>query len=378
MQIENIISQEDPKVIFDLLQQIGAGSYGTVHQAFNLETSEIVAVKIVPLQEGESSIAVIKEVEFMKKISASLHPNLVNFLDAYHDIENNDLWIVMEYCSAGALTDLMRESARVLDEKEAAYVIKQSLQALKFLHDQKILHRDVKANNLLVSDDGIIKLADFGVSHQLTQTCEKRKSVIGTPYWMAPEIYQGEAYSYPSDIWALGITLIEILEGKPPLAGIHPMRAMMLIPQQDAPTLRGKKSKLTNKKFSSELCDFLEKMLVKNPDDRQTINVLVEDKYLDQANDLTALLDHVYNGEVAGSQEQQDSASVSENSEYDQNTVVQNVNSEINTIVRQDQQQQDLPVEEVYESTTIVKQIVEHIEPEVIQKKQKKEGCKGQ
>ena len=255
------LETDDPRDHYELLQEIGHGSYGTVHQAFDSNSSEIVAAKIMSLQDDEEYKNVIKEVGFLAKLSEEQHTNIVNYVAAYYQKAVRELWIIMEFCGGGSVIDLMRDANRVLDESEAAYVIRSLLKGLQHLKSKKIIHRDIKGQNLLVTEEGIVKVADFGVSSELANTFSKRKSFIGTPYWMAPEIFEHSEYSFEADVWSTGITLIELLTGKPPHSGLHPMRAMIMIPQSPAPDLKDQKSPLTNMKFSDQLNDFLNKCL---------------------------------------------------------------------------------------------------------------------
>ncbi|CAL5992608.1 Kinase [Hexamita inflata] len=297
--MSNSYSTEDPREHYELLQQIGSGSYGTVHQAFSNDTSEIVAAKIMAIQDDEEFVQVMKEVEFLKKLSENPQPNIVNYLESYYSKQLKELWIVMEFCGAGSLTDLMRDANRVLDEGEAAYVIRSLLLGLKFLKEKKILHRDVKGSNLLVTEEGLVKVSDFGVSAQLNHTFSKRATFIGTPYWMAPEVFKKSAYDFSADVWSTGITLIELLEGKPPFSNLHPMRAMMVIPTQPPANLRGQRSHLTNIPYSEYLHQFLEWCLQIDPTQRKTVDQLLEHPFLKCATGLENLIAHRYVGPVA-------------------------------------------------------------------------------
>lgn len=263
----------------------------------------MVAAKIMVLQDDEEYNDVIKEVAFLKKLSEDHNPNIVNYINSYYSKTLKELWIIMEFCSKGSITDLMRDANRVLDEGECAFVIKHLLEALVYLKQKKILHRDIKGGNILITEEGDVKISDFGVSSQLNNTFSKRSTFIGTPYWMAPEIIKKSTYNYAADVWSTGITTIELLEGRPPFSNLHPMRAMMVIPQQPAPTLRGQKSPLTNKPYSEELNSFLETCLVKDPEKRPTAEQLLQHEFIKKATNLEKLMEHTYEQESKDEQE---------------------------------------------------------------------------
>ena len=268
-----------------------------MHQALSNNDGQVVAAKIMVLQDDEEYNDVIKEVAFLKKLSEDHNPNIVNYINSYYSKTLKELWIIMEFCSKGSITDLMRDANRVLDEGECAFVIKHLLEALVYLKQKKILHRDIKGGNILITEEGDIKISDFGVSSQLNNTFSKRSTFIGTPYWMAPEIIKKSTYNFAADVWSTGITTIELLEGRPPFSNLHPMRAMMVIPQQPAPTLRGQKSPLTNKPYSEELNSFLETCLVKDPEKRPTAEQLLQHDFIKKATNLEKLMEHTYEQE---------------------------------------------------------------------------------
>ncbi|XP_016869250.1 serine/threonine-protein kinase 3 isoform X10 [Homo sapiens] len=208
---------KQPEEVFDVLEKLGEGSYGSVFKAIHKESGQVVAIKQVPVESDLQEI--IKEISIMQQCDS---PYVVKYYGSY--FKNTDLWIVMEYCGAGSVSDIIRLRNKTLIEDEIATILKSTLKGLEYLHFMRKIHRDIKAGNILLNTEGHAKLADFGVAGQLTDTMAKRNTVIGTPFWMAPEVIQEIGYNCVADIWSLGITSIEMAEGKPPYADIHPMR----------------------------------------------------------------------------------------------------------------------------------------------------------
>ena len=197
----------DPNDIFQLTEKLGEGSYGSVFKGIHKQSSDCVAVKMVPVDGDFEDIA--KEIRILKKCDSVY---VVKYYGSY-SFEDN-LWIVMEYCGGGAVLDLMEITEQTLSEGVIQQVIAASLLGLAYLHQNKNVHRDIKSGNILLTESGQAKLADFGVSAQLQSTMSKQNTVIGTPYWMAPEIIQEKGYDGKADLWSLGITIIEMAEGK--------------------------------------------------------------------------------------------------------------------------------------------------------------------
>lgn len=222
---------KQPEEVFDVLEKLGEGSYGSVFKAIHKESGQVVAIKQVPVESDLQEI--IKEISIMQQCDS---PYVVKYYGSY--FKNTDLWIVMEYCGAGSVSDIIRLRNKTLTEDEIATILKSTLKGLEYLHFMRKIHRDIKAGNILLNTEGHAKLADFGVAGQLTDTMAKRNTVIGTPFWMAPEVIQEIGYNCVADIWSLGITSIEMAEGKPPYADIHPMRAIFMIPTNPPPTFR--------------------------------------------------------------------------------------------------------------------------------------------
>jgi len=225
------MSAEDPENIFEVTQLLGKGSYGEVYKALDRRDGTFVAVKI--LNEDADTTDLVKEIKILKDCQS---PYVVSYKGTWE--KDGQCWIAMEYCGGGSLSDLMSICERTLTEDQIQIVMRQSLLGLAYLHAQRKIHRDLKAGNILINLSGECKLADFGVSAQLTETMEKRNTVIGTPYWMAPEVLaEGGGYDEKADLWSLGITAIELAVGDPPLCDVHPMRAIFKIPKLPPPEL---------------------------------------------------------------------------------------------------------------------------------------------
>ncbi|KAK3576945.1 hypothetical protein CHS0354_017619 [Potamilus streckersoni] len=256
-----------PDEVFDIICKIGRGSYGSVYKALHKESGQVLAIKQVPVDTDLQEI--IKEISIMQQCDS---PFIVKYYGSY--FKNTDLWIVMEYCGAGSVSDIMRLRNKTLTEDEIATILLYTLKGLDYLHSKRKIHRDIKAGNILLNTEGHAKLADFGVAGQLTDTMAKRNTVIGTPYWMAPEVIQEIGYDCVADIWSLGITALEMAEGKPPYGDIHPMRAIFMIPTKPPPSFRNPD------KWSSEFIDFVQKCLVKNPEQRATAAELLKHEFI--------------------------------------------------------------------------------------------------
>ncbi|XP_030021132.1 serine/threonine-protein kinase 4 isoform X4 [Manduca sexta] len=259
-----------PEEVFDIICKLGEGSYGSVYKALHKESGQVLAIKQVPVDTDLQEI--IKEISIMQQCDS---PYVVKYYGSY--FKNTDLWIVMEYCGAGSVSDIMRLRKKTLSEDEIATILCDTLKGLEYLHRRRKIHRDIKAGNILLNTEGHAKLADFGVAGQLTDTMAKRNTVIGTPFWMAPEVIQEIGYDCVADIWSLGITALEMAEGKPPYGDIHPMRAIFMIPTKPPPSFR------EPDQWSPEFIDFVSQCLVKNPDERATAEFLLTHEFIGDA-----------------------------------------------------------------------------------------------
>ncbi|XP_007562116.1 serine/threonine-protein kinase 10 [Poecilia formosa] len=273
-QYEHVSRDVNPNDIWEIVGELGDGAFGKVYKACNKETGVLAAAKVIETKCEEELEDYMVEIDILAKCD---HRYIVKLLDAFY--YDNKLWIMIEFCAGGAVDANMLELDRGLTEPQIRVVCRQMLEALNYLHHMKIIHRDLKAGNVLLTLEGDIKLADFGVSAKNTKTLQRRDSFIGTPYWMAPEVVMCETmkdapYDYKADIWSLGITLIELAQIEPPHHELNPMRVLLKVAKSEPPTLD------QPSKWSRDFNDFLRKALDKNPECRPSAAQLLEHPFV--------------------------------------------------------------------------------------------------
>jgi p21-activated kinase 1 len=280
-----LVNPGDPRLKYKLLNQVGSGASGSVFTAIDIETSEKVAIKVIDIEKQVKKALILTEISVLK---ANKHPNVINYHDSYL-VDSNQLWVIMEYMQFGPLTDLV--TTLVLREGQIAVIVRETLKAIEFLHSNRIIHRDIKSDNILLglkqpNDNLEVKVIDFGFCAQLDHKDEKRRTFAGSPYWLSPEIINrspAKAYGTKTDIWSLGILIIEMIEGAPPYLDMAPLKAIYLIATRGKPVIN-------YDKISPQLADFLDKCLCVDPEARATASELLSHEFLNCAEPLSSIV----------------------------------------------------------------------------------------
>lgn len=250
---------------------IGRGNFGDVYMAETRDSHEVVAIKVINLDASDEDVSVtVLEIQLLSRLRSK-------YVTKYHEafVSNMSLWIVMEYCGGGSCSDLLKCHKKV-SEDVAGYIIRSAMLGLQYLHAQRKVHRDIKSANILLTNSGEVKLADFGVSGEMTMTQLKKHTFVGTPFWMAPEVIKRRngGYDEKADIWSIGITAIELVTGTPPLSEYDPMKILFEIPNNEPPTLEHHLS------LSINIKDFVKYCLKKDPAERPTAKLLLSHRFL--------------------------------------------------------------------------------------------------
>jgi len=284
--LKHFFDKGDPDEIFILEEEIASGSFGAVYKGRHTQNGKYYAVKIITPEEDEVLEDFMVEISVLRKCK---HENIVGFSGSW--LKGEEIFIAMELCDGGAVSDIFQVSQDPLTEDQIALITRESLKALAYLHSIGIIHRDIKGANILLTNDGDIKLVDFGVSAELKHPGDRRNTLIGTPYWMAPEVISNKTgncpYDQKADLWSLGITLLELAERNPPLHEIHPMKALMMIPMRDAPSFAHPEA------WGKDFKDFVAQCLIKQPEKRKTAEEMLKHPFVTNAKTKQILVDLV-------------------------------------------------------------------------------------
>ncbi|XP_068424858.1 STE20-like serine/threonine-protein kinase isoform X2 [Clinocottus analis] len=310
-QYEHVHRDVNPEEIWDIIGELGDGAFGKVYKAQNKQNKTLAAAKVIDTKTEDELEDYMVEIEILASCD---HHHIVKLLDAFYF--EGKLWILIEFCAGGAVDAIMLELERPLTEPQIRVVCRQTLEALSYLHENKVIHRDLKAGNILLSLNGEVKLADFGVSAKNTKTFQRRDSFIGTPYWMAPEVVMCETskdrpYDYKADIWSLGVTLIELAQIEPPNHEMNPMRVLLKIAKSEPPTL------MHPSRWSPQFNDFLRRALDKNVDNRWSTLQLLQHPFVTSVTDSKPLRELIAEAKAEVTEEIEDSKEEEEEEEPD-------------------------------------------------------------
>ncbi|XP_068452565.1 STE20-like serine/threonine-protein kinase [Clinocottus analis] len=350
-QYEHVRRDENPEEVWDIIGELGDGAFGKVFKAQNKLTGILAAAKVIDTKTEEELEDYMVEIEILASCD---HPNIVKLLDAFY--YEAKLWILIEFCGGGAVDAVMLELERPLTEPQIRVVCHQTLLALVYLHDNKIIHRDLKAGNILLSLNGDVKLADFGVSAKNTKTLQRRDSFIGTPYWMAPEVVMCETskdrpYDYKADIWSLGVTLIELAQIEPPNHEMNPMRVLLKIAKADPPTL------MQPSRWSPEFSDFLKRCLDKHVDNRWSPTQLLQHSFVSGVTDSRPLRELIAEAKAEVTEEIEDHKEEEEEDETESHLGHKRARSDVSVASSEDEK---IPL-----SPSSLEPVPEKVEPAV-------------
>ncbi|KAE9380731.1 Pkinase-domain-containing protein [Stipitochalara longipes BDJ] len=296
--LKQICTEGDPREIYRDLVKIGQGASGGVFTGYEKGSNRLVAIKQMNLEQQPKKDLIINEIIVMKESS---HKNIVNFIDSFLVV--GELWVIMEYMEGGSLTDVV--TFNIMSEGQIAAVCRETLQGLQHLHSKGVIHRDIKSDNILLSMDGNIKLTDFGFCAQINEAHNKRTTMVGTPYWMAPEVVTRKEYGRKVDIWSLGIMAIEMIEGEPPYLTESPLRALYLIATNGTPAIKDEQQ------LSAVFKDFLYFALKVDPEKRASAHDLLRHDFMQKCANLLELAPLVRAARNARAQEKAQKAAAS-------------------------------------------------------------------